>query len=657
MKRLIILIVLLFYVSTAWALDEHGPAWKIVDGEVSPGVSATSVNLTGYTTIGVTVTETDPIAMPVLANVSSQLNSLETNFTNFTGNVDAKTLQGYSSAEFFNRSNHTGFQTASTISDFNDTVIKSNLQTGIETHAPGDDGSCKITRNSGDITKYDRSLCHYHIQGIEYEIAASTVNDPGFGAGGNHRWVLVNSAGILLQTATPTRTQKRTALVLARIQAEAGQLGPGSDISDLGVMDFRYLTSEEGYHNEDYLSRVFGGLFVDGGLITENGSTPNQLDISAGELYHAQRGQQTWGSFTNISGLHVYHNSTSIIVDKETLIIDQVNYDNGLNLVPMSNNNYHCGHTVLMTPRGTQDAEFSTIRVFYIHCTTQHSDLQGALDAGIDYGPFISKAVSGLVPLAQVVVKKNTGIVDIIDYRDRIGAAGGSIVAGSITLQGAYNNSSPGASEIILNAAQDGFVISDNSTSVTDLFKINNFANTTTYFQVDTSGIQASGGIEREVAPTMANYSIIGAFVDWTSVDRLARRDGDYHRIQETAGDIGYQYWLTFPGIKNPTRVIFEGCVYAGANNHDNEAIIFSNTSSAWHDLRLNAVDATPSESDFQHVTFSDEGVPYDRTYNIPEPAADYVDVSGNVLVGIWHPEPGLTGHDMYCDSIHVIDR
>jgi len=58
MKMLSILIVLLFYVSTAWSLDEHGPAWKIVDGEVSPGVSATSINFTGYTTYGLNVSET-----------------------------------------------------------------------------------------------------------------------------------------------------------------------------------------------------------------------------------------------------------------------------------------------------------------------------------------------------------------------------------------------------------------------------------------------------------------------------------------------------------------------------------------------------------------------------------------------------------------------
>ena len=158
-----------------------------------------------------------------------------------------------------------------------------------------------------------------------------------------------------------------------------------------------------------------------------------------------------------------------------------------------------------------------------------------------------------------------------------------------------------------------------------------------------------------EIAPIMANYSIIGAFTDWTSIDRLARRDGDYLRIQETATDPGYHAWWTFPNINAPDRVVFRGCVYDGGNNHDAEAIIFNNASTAWYDLRLNTVDASPSESDFQHITFSDESIPYDRIYDVPDPPEDYVDSNGNVLAGVIHPEPGLTGHDFYCDSIRVI--
>ena len=150
MKRLSILIVLLFYVSTAWALDEHGPAWKIQDGVVSPGVSATSVDFTGYSTSGLTLSETDPVAMPVLANVSSQLNNLESSFTNFTGNVDAKTLNGLPD---------TSFTLLSTFSAYTSTASK--------THS----GSLEYEDSDGFFENYSTADIFYK---WENNISAST---------------------------------------------------------------------------------------------------------------------------------------------------------------------------------------------------------------------------------------------------------------------------------------------------------------------------------------------------------------------------------------------------------------------------------------------------------------------------------------------------
>jgi len=162
---------------------------------------------------------------------------------------------------------------------------------------------------------------------------------------------------------------------------------------------------------------------------------------------------------------------------------------------------------------------------------------------------------------------------------------------------------------------------------------------------------RASAG---EVAPTLANYSVIGTFTDWTSVSRLARRDGDYLRIEETSRNPGFQAWWTFEGIHTPNRVIFRGCIYAGTNQHDVEAQIFNNASSAWYELRENAVNQNPSVSDWQHTPYSDESSPHDRIYDVPNPPGDYVDSSGNVLVGIKHTEAGSTSDDWYCDSLHV---
>jgi hypothetical protein len=381
------------------------------------------------------------------------------------------------------------------ITNWDDAVISSTLSTGVESHEAGSDASCKVTRNSGDITKIDIAECEVHIQGAHYELEATTLVDPGFGVGEGEQWIGVGTSGIVKQQGKFSNAQKRTIMPIARIQAKVGQTGSGSDISDLGVFDHRYLIAEDGYRNEKYLSEAIGALFVTGGLTTES-STALQLDFSAGGLYDSDRMNQTWDSFANLSGLHVYHDSGAWTIVEETLLLDDTNYDNGTDLTAMQNNNYHCSNTLLMTPRGTQDAEFSNVRFFLIHCQSQHSDLQDAIDSGIDFGPFTDQHTSGLVPVAQILVKKNdSNIVSIIDARPRIGFAGGSITTAAITLQGAYNNSSPGSPEIVLNAAQNGFTISDSDTPVGDVFKINNFNNTTSYLFVDPNEVVVPDGM------------------------------------------------------------------------------------------------------------------------------------------------------------------
>ena len=155
MKKIIITVLLLLYVSTAGAWDKHGPAWKIQDGVVSPGVSATSVDFTGYSTSGLTLSETDPVAMPVLANVSSQLNSLESTFSAYTSTA------GDSNAAYLSYEDATGFFEDYSTADIyykwqnniNESASFGNMSAsaidGSITILPGGDGVYQISRNTG----------------------------------------------------------------------------------------------------------------------------------------------------------------------------------------------------------------------------------------------------------------------------------------------------------------------------------------------------------------------------------------------------------------------------------------------------------------------------------------------------------------------------
>lgn len=433
---------------------------------------------------------------------------ITTGITADGGNAD--TLEGQNSAYHLDRANHTGFQIASTISDFNNATLTTSLSSGIDSHTPGDDDSCKVTRNSGDIKKFDIAACSVHIQGIDYPFASDSAVDPEFAGGDSDKWIGYDSSGLVKQDSGFTDVQKRTIMVIARIQAKVGQTGPGSDISDVGITDVRYLISEDDFRWHIYLENAIGALFETGGLITENSGTDRDLDLSAGTLWDSHRGKQTWNAFSNLSGLHVRHVGGVWSVAEKTLNMDNVNYDDGTDLTAMTNNNYHCSHTILMSPRGTQDADIDRLRLFWIHCQSEWNSLQGAIDSGLDFGPFVDQATSGLIPLAQAIVKKNSAnIVSIIDARPRIGTAGGSITTAAITRQGAYNN----GSDIMLSVAQGGIVISDNATPVGDLFKVNNFANTTSFFKVDPSGVTtpaiginvAAGAIRLQIADADAN--------------------------------------------------------------------------------------------------------------------------------------------------------
>lgn len=155
MKKIIITALLILYASTAAAWDKHGPAWKIQDGVVSPGVSATSVDFTGYSTSGLTLSETDPVSMPVLANVSSQLNSLESTFSAYTSTAGEShtAYLSYEDAEGFFEDYSTADIYYKWQNNINDSESFGNMSAsaidGSITILPGGDGVYQISRNTG----------------------------------------------------------------------------------------------------------------------------------------------------------------------------------------------------------------------------------------------------------------------------------------------------------------------------------------------------------------------------------------------------------------------------------------------------------------------------------------------------------------------------
>jgi len=326
-------------------------------------------------------------------------------------------------------------------------------------------GGGTISLNA-DITKVDISSAIYYIQGTRYVYAGGTAINPDFQVGEDTSNLGLDSSGLVTQIGKFTSAQKQTIVPLGLCTAEQGQTGAGSDVEL--IRDDRFIISEVGYVQRLWQEEAIGTLYASGGLISENGTTPLQLDQAAGILYDKQRKRQTLSSDTDIEAIEFYHVSGSWAAQtKATLVIDVLQYDDGTDLATLSNPGKWASHTLLKSPKGatggTPEGGY-----FLIYSQGQY-DSQGEAEAAApNYGPFVDQATSGLVAIAQIAVNKNTANINaILDKRPIISAtSGASSVTGTATLQQTYDNSS--SPEILTDATRGALTVQRGSASDTD---------------------------------------------------------------------------------------------------------------------------------------------------------------------------------------------
>lgn len=337
--------------------------------------------------------------------------------------------------------------------------------TGIHLHEIGAD-SCHVTRNT-DITKFDVNACIIHIKGIEYRFSQITAISPNFAAGESRVFVGYSSTQLVQQDTAFTDDQRGRIIPLARIQAAKGQLGPGSDISNLGITDLRPIT--ENFEKTLLLwVKNFNGPLVKTGLeVSESVTTDRQIDIAAGTFSDEELVSHTAGPFASITGLVLFHtalgNWTSIL---DVIKPDNINYDTATGLVPMTNNNWYRADNLMASPEGNGRKP----RFILVISQAQYNDIGDAELARFDFGPF-TNSTPRMVPLAKVIVKKNTArYVGIQDARplNASGVGVGSNIG--ISLQGAYNNSpNSGIPEITTNGQHDDLTIRHGGAGVSPL--------------------------------------------------------------------------------------------------------------------------------------------------------------------------------------------
>lgn len=401
--------------------------------------------------------------------------------------------------------------------------------TGIHLHEIGDD-ACKPTRNA-DITKFDVNQCIIHIRGIEYRFAQVTAITPNFAEGESRVFAGYSSTQLVQQATAFTDDQRERIIPIARIQAVKGQLGPGSDISDLGITDLRPITEDFEKTLLLWVKNFNGPLVKDGFVVTENGTTTRQLDIASGTFSDEELVSHTTGPFTSITGLTLFHtalgNWTSTL---DVIRVDNVNYDTVTGLAAMTNNNWYAAHNLMMSP----ESNGRNPRFAVVYSQAEYRDIGEAEAVAFDFGPF-EGATPRWVSLAKIVVKKNTDtVIDIQDSRplNASGVSSGSLLA--TTLQGAYNASpNTGIPEITTNDQHNAVTIRHGGSGVNPLTLETQLDDGTVTFGVYTTHVDVS----------FSNGSSV-SFDNWTGTGetRFLLYDidnGQLERVSVGAADSG----------------------------------------------------------------------------------------------------------------------
>ena len=413
--------------------------------------------------------------------------------------------------------------------------------TSVHDHDIGDD-VCMVTQCPTDNTLISIEECFGHVEGPEIHFEAEDCIDPQIPAGDSSMFIGYDVNGLVRQGTEFTSAQKRLILPIVRIQAKIGQKGPGSEISDRGILDLRPMGSEFEWRFFRWVKDAIGTLFVRGGFVTENIGTDRQLDISTGTFFDGEIFEETFPQYSNITGIVLLHSplgNWSTLKPISVLQVDNVNVDSATGLVAMSNNTKWSNTTILLSPEGIDGR--AKPRFFLIYSPQEYDSQSEAEEAGAYYGPFIDEATSRLVAIASAIQNKNAAnITNIVDRRPVVGAGGGSI-SGASDFQSVYNGSiipqvttditrgavtlKDGGSGIILNLtdSDDNSAFNVTSSSVTFLENIAIFQD-----QKPSGTLSGSCSAGNYIARDLTTTVIPASFANLSGTNKILIQPGTY---------------------------------------------------------------------------------------------------------------------------------
>lgn len=346
-----------------------------------------------------------------------------------------------------------------------------------------------------DTTKFDVA------SGVGYVVNYSTPGTPtikrvAFGpfsaqtvtnlASANFTWILIDSTGaIVQQTTTPTPAQRRTNIVLGRLNhSNKTNLSFANTLPDFEFSPISQLGD---------LMDSLGPFNVSGNVVTANGANLS-MNKSAGTIF-----QKSFNYSTTTNSPHVIPTTG---LTAFSFVYQNQTGGPGTNVTVLDPTTYDVGGVTTTVPGLGSTATVQRVYLFGSNTLRiQRGQATYAnLAAAIQGFPTESFVVSPIIEnfsvlVAYIAIQKNcTSLQNLtcskIIPAGRFGstATGGG---GSTNMQQAYLNST--SPQVILNSTQLGIQYRDASTPIgSSLFAVQNNAGSTNYLGVDVNGISTT---------------------------------------------------------------------------------------------------------------------------------------------------------------------
>lgn len=399
-------------------------------------------------------------------NVQTAINELDEDIT--AHKEDTEDAHDASAISNVPAGNISSTDVQSAINELNTQIGSAVRYSGLVEHEGG-----IVTINGGDSTKIDITACTYWLSGIFYTYAGGTALTPTIGAGDSSFFAGLDATGLIYDGSAWSDAEKETVIPLCRLQTVQGQSGPGSDLQS--PIDQRYIIGEEGYHKRLWHENAIGVLYAEGGEIV-NSATAFQVSQNAGVMYNGQATRISITQSDNLEASVLKHVGGSWILGTRATIVTPKFWDDGTDEVALGNNKW-AAHTLLKSPKEDD--------LFILVMSPAEYASQAAAEAADVYYGFFGGPASGVIAIANLIIKGAGTDVILDDHRPRISAAPGNIL-GTATMQQIYDNSS--TPEILTDTTRGALSIKRGTAADTDdILEVLNNAGIQT-FAIDGNG-------------------------------------------------------------------------------------------------------------------------------------------------------------------------